>query len=342
MHEMNNNKPVTLSRRQFLLAASGTIGASLLAACGATPAAPSAQPTEAPKPTDAPATATSPAQPSIVALDEFMGLAVLTLGVKPARVFLTFEYDTAKSIFDAAGVPTSPAFGGSANLEAVAALKPTDIIGISIPTTAEVKDKLNALAKTTVVEYTAPWRDQLKTVGDALGRADKADEVAGRIDTALASLKSEIATAGKAGSSVSVIGTLESQFFALARSGLVGSILEQIGLKRPASQDITTEPTNPFVPISAEKLTEHDADFVMLFGGGAYDPKPLTSLALWPQLTAVRDKKVSEVLAEVWFMPNTFGADWIIRDLRAALLGDGTVAKAGDVLSRWDAHMAGA
>jgi iron complex transport system substrate-binding protein len=40
-------------------------------------------------------------------------------------------------------------------------------------------------------------------------------------------------------------------------------------------------------------------------------------------------------------MPNSFGADWIIRDLRAALLGDGTVAKAGDVLGRWDAHTAG-
>lgn len=339
---MNNNKPLNLSRRRFLHAASGTIGASLLAACGATPAAPSAQPTDAPKPTDVPATATPSAQSTVVALDEFMGLAVLTLGIKPARVFLTFDYGTAKSIFDAAGVPTAPAFGGSANLEAVAALKPANIIGISIPTTVEVKDKLDALAKTTVVEYTAPWRDQLKAVGDALSRADKADEVAGRIDKALASLKSEIAAADKAGSSVSVIGTLDSQFFALARSGLVGSILEQIGLKRPALQDVTTDPTNPFVPISAEKLTEHDAEFVMLFGGGAYDPKPLTSLALWPKLTAVRDKKVYEVLAEVWFMPNSFGADWIIRDLRAALLGVGTVAKAGDVLGRWDAHMAGA
>jgi iron complex transport system substrate-binding protein len=339
---MSNYKPVTLSRRQFLLAASSTIGASLLAGCGATPATPAARPTEAPKPTDTPPTATTSAQPVIVALDEFTGLAALTVGAKPARVFLTFEYATAKTIFDAAGVPTSPAFGGGANLEAVAALKPTNIIGISIPTTVEVKDKLNALANTTVVEYTAPWRDQLEIVGKALGRADKAAEVAGRIDKSLASLKSEIAAAGKAGSSVSVIGTLDNQFFALAKSGLVGSILEQIGLKRPALQDVTTEPTNPFVPISAEKLTDHDADRIVLFSGGAYDPKPLTSLALWPQLTAVRDKKVSEVLAEVWFMPNSFGADWIIRDLRAALLGDGTVAKAGDVLGRWDAHTAGA
>jgi iron complex transport system substrate-binding protein len=278
---------------------------------------------------------------TIVALDEFAGLAALTLGVKPASVFLTFGYTTAKAIFESAGVPTTPGGGDGVNLEAVAALKPKNIIGVSLPTTVAVLDKLKVIAQTTVVEYTASWQDQLKVMGDALGRATTVTQITSKIETAITTLKNDLAVAGKAGQTVSVVGALDKDLFALAKTGLVGSILVQLGLKRPAAQAIETEATNPFIPINAEKLEDHDADTILVLSGGAYQANALTSLALWPRLLAVQNKRVINVLAEIWFASNAFGADWIVRDMRAALLGTGEIASEGDVLRRWQAFTSG-
>lgn len=313
-----------ITRRRFLIGA----GALVLAGCGST------------APASGPPSAASSAAPSLVALDEFAGLSVLSLGVRPAMVFLTFGYASARAVFDFAGVPTAPAAPDGVNLEAVAALDPAIILGVSIPTTAAAQDTLNVIAPTTVIEYTASWQDQLKSAGAAIGRSEAAAARTGRLEGALAALKGDLAGAAQAGRTVSVIGTVAGDMFALSRTGSVGSILEQVGLRRPAAQDVATEPTNPFITISAERLNDHDAETIVLLSGGAYSPDALTASALWPTLDAVRANQVVRVVAELWFSSNAFGVDWIVRDLRAALLGDGAVAGEADVVSRWQAFAA--
>lgn len=313
-----------ISRRRFLIGA----GTLVLAGCGAPGAS-------APTATVAPTTTT--ATLSVVALDEFAGLSALALGVKPASVFLTFGYASAKAVFDFAGVPTTAAAPDGVNLEAVAALKPTTIIGISLPTTAAAQEELNVIAPTTVIEYTASWQEQLKVTGTTLGRAEAAATLTSRLDGEVTKLKADLASVGKAGQTVSVIGALELDIFALSRTGLVGSMLEQVGLKRPPAQDVATEATSPFIPISAEKVGDHDADTIFLLSGGAYKTDALTASALWTTLGAVKANRVFNVVAEVWFSSNAFGLDWILQDVRAALLDEGAVATEGDVVSRWQA-----
>ncbi|GIV93214.1 MAG: ABC transporter substrate-binding protein [Chloroflexus sp.] len=292
-----------------------------------------------------PATSITPAAisstaPTVVALDEFAGLSILALGVKPASVFLTFGYASAKAVFDSAGVHTVPASRDGVNLEAVTALEPETILGISIPTTVTAREKLELIAPTTVIEYTASWQDQLKVTGTAVGRAETATALINRIERGLTTLKTDLSSAGKAGQTISVIGTIAGNSFALSRTGSAGSILEQVGLQRPAAQNIATEPTNPFITISVERLNDHDADVIFLLSGGAYNPDGLIASTLWSTLGAVKANRVVNVVAELWLSSNAFSVDWIVQDVRAALLGDGTVATEADVVNRWQTFVA--
>lgn len=318
-----------LSRRRFITGSAGLIGGfvattSVLTGCSST------------GPSSAPSTATNMPASAVVALDEFAGLSTLSLGIAPARVFLTFGYSSAKAVFDSAGVPTTPAAPDGVNLEAVAALKPEVIIGVSLPTTVAVEDKLNVIAPTTVIEYTASWQKQTRVTGAAVGRSEAADALIGRLDGSVAALTSDLSRSDAAGQTVSVIGVWGgSDMFALSRTGLVGSILDQVGLKRPAVQDVVTEPTSPFITMSFEQLEKHDADLIFLLSGGAYQSDTLTSSALWSTLGAVKANRVFNVVAELWLSSNAFSVDWIVRDVRAALLNDGTVAAGADVVSRW-------
>jgi iron complex transport system substrate-binding protein len=319
-----------LTRRQFITGAGGLFGAIAaasvgLSGCGAT------------MPTPQAAIPASPSTGAVVALDEFAGLSALSLGIKPASVFLTFGYTSAKAVFDFAGVQTALAAPDGVNLESVAALKPTTIIGVSLPTTAAVEDTLNKIAPTTVISYTAPWQEQLRVTGTATGRLEAADAFVKRLETAITALKADLASAGVAGQTVSVVGALGTDAFALSRTGSVGSLLEQVGLRRPAVQDVETEATNPFITISAERMDDHDADLIFLLSGGSYNTDPLTTSALWTTLDAVKANKVIKVAAELWFSSNAFGIDWMVRDLRAGLLNDGAVASDTDVVSRWQA-----
>ncbi len=322
-----------ITRRRFLIGA-GALAVGAITGCSAPGAS-------APTATVVVPRTASIATSALVALDEFAGLSALALGVKPASVFLTFGYASAKTVFDFVGVSTMLAAPGGVNLESVAALKPTTIIGISIPTTVAAQEKLNVIAPTTVIEYTASWQDQLKMTGATLGRAEAAATLTSRLDGAVTKLKADLSSAGKAGQTVSVIGVRGlDTFFALSRTGMVGSMLEQVGLQRPPVQDVATEATNPFILISAEKVGDHDADTIFLLSGGAYKTDALTASALWPTLNAVKSNQVVNVVAELWFSSNAFGLDWIVRDVRAALLGDGAVATEADIVSRWQAFTA--
>jgi iron complex transport system substrate-binding protein len=270
----------------------------------------------------------------VVALDEFAGLAALSVGIEPVQIDTVFGYATASEVFDHLGVATGTAGRDGVDLEAVAALTPTEIIGVSIPTTASAESNLDEIAPTTVIEYTATWQDQLRTVGEALGRVDEAEEVIARVEASVATLKTDLTSAGLDGTSVSILGYRDG-LFALSRTGTVGSLLDQLGLGRPAPQDIDTEPTNPFVPMSAEQLTDHDADVVIVLSGTAYPTEALTASPLWNTLHAVKTDSIALVAAEPWFSANAYGVSWIVDDLRAVLLGEGDVGTDADAVERW-------
>ncbi|MET7952159.1 ABC transporter substrate-binding protein [Micromonospora sp. NPDC005324] len=298
--------------------AAAVVAALLLAGCG-----------EAAAPKAAEEPSASAGDPGVVvALDDFAAINAISLGVQPDLVLDVFGYQTSKTLWTEFGLKTQP-YGAELDIEKVIAARPDVIIGSSIPTNVSQRDKLSKIAKTAIVDYTAGWQTQLRQTADALGRTSDADRVIGRVTGELATLKKDLAASPFAGQPISVLSNNQGIYSVPERSGL-GSLLRDAGLDRPAPQKATTDATSPFVMVSAEDLKSHDGSAVFLMTGGAYDPKPITDSPLWPRLTAVASGKVYEVNAELWFGTSPFAVDWILDDVRAALLGQGRIGTANE------------
>jgi len=313
----------------------------VLAGCAAAPPAATADratPSAAPSPTDG-RTAPSPDDGQVVvALDDFAALGALSVGVTPDLVLEAFDYATTSAIFDDLGLATEP-YGAEPGLERVAAARPDVILGVSLPTTSAAREQLDAIAPTTVVDYTAGWREQLDQIAGALGREDAAAALAGRVDDAAAALAEDLAAAGRDGTVVSVVGD-NGGLFSVPEGSSVGSVLARAGLARPPAQTAATDPTSPFVTFSAETLADHDGDVVYLLSGGPYATEGLTSSPLWPGLGAVASGAVHEVSGELWLATSPFAVDWVLRNLRATLLDGDPPADPSDAPARFAAFAA--
>lgn len=100
------------------------------------------------------------------------------------------------------------------------------------------------------------------------------------------------------------------------KNSLAGSILNDIGLKRPPSQDIVV----PYgsVQYSEEKLEQINSDFLFLTALSDNDEQSLKQLLqkpLFRQLKAVQQNHVYFVDKLTWIGWNLFAADAVIDDL---------------------------
>ncbi len=269
----------------------------------------------------------------VLALDDFAAMHALSLGVQPDLVLEVFEYESTSAVFDDLGLRTQP-YGSELDLEAVAAAQPDVIVGVSIPTTATAEAQLDEIAPTTVVDYSAGWDAQLDSVAAALGREDVAADLRERLAGETATLAADLAEAGRAGTVTSIVFD-NGGFFSPPAATAVGSVLAEVGLARPPAQQQTGDPASPFVAFTAETLPEHDGDALFLLSGGPYATEGLTGSPLWQGLRAVQDGAVHEVSGEVWLSASAFSVDWVLDDVRAALLGEGEPATTAEAPARF-------
>ncbi len=268
----------------------------------------------------------------MLALDDFAALHALTLGVEPDLVLEVFEYESTSAVFDDRGLATQP-YGSELDLGAVAAAAPDVVIGVSIPTTASAESRLDAIAPTTVVDYTAGWDEQLDTVAAALGREDEAAALRGRLQEETEDLAADLDAAGPAGSAASVVAD-DQGFSSPPAATAVGSVLAAAGLTRPPAQERAGDPAGPFALFTAETLPDHDGDVLHLLSAGPSVTDALTGSPLWPGLRAVRAGAVHEVSGEMWLSASALSVDWVLADLRATLLGGGEPATADQAPAR--------
>jgi iron complex transport system substrate-binding protein len=240
-----------------------------------------------------------------------------------------FEYESTSAVFDDRGLATQP-YGSELDLGAVAAAAPDVVIGVSIPTTASAESRLDAIAPTTVVDYTAGWDEQLDTVAAALGREDEAAALRGRLQEETEDLTADLAAAGSAASVVAD----DQGFSSPPAATAVGSVLTAAGLTRPPAQERAGDPASPFAFFTAETLPDHDGDVLYLLSGGPYVTDALTGSPLWPGLRAVQAGAVHEVSGEMWLSASALSVDWVLADLRATLLGGGEPATADQAPDR--------
>lgn len=209
--------------------------------------------------------------------------------------------------------------GGEVDLERLAALRPDLLVGFRTP---GLDPALGGLATLHAVQRTGDVETDCHALAAGLGvDARPVLEAAHRRGAELASRLS-----GGRAPTVSVLspGLDGASLWVLGSGTPAGGVLAALDLPRPAAQRGPTDPGNPFVPVSAERLTEHDADLVLLLTGPTADPAFLRDEPLWRRLGAVQAGRVVEVDALRWAtMSCVLGTWWVLDDLAALLLGEG-------------------
>ncbi|MFJ8621594.1 ABC transporter substrate-binding protein [Kitasatospora sp. NPDC093550] len=186
------------------------------------------------------------------------------------------------------------------NLELIASLKP-DLILSSKVRHAKVYAQLNAIAPTVLAETTGfPWKDNLALYAQALGKEDEAKKALADYEARAKKLGEEIKTKYNGTMpTASVVRFVAGPTRLYAKSSYSGVVLKDVGLARPAAQDVEQN----IVEVSSEQINQADADLV--FVTTADDPSKtkeseVQQTPVWQGLNAVKNNKVFNVPDETW------------------------------------------
>lgn len=191
------------------------------------------------------------------------------------------------------------------DLEAIRGAEPDLILG-SVALTPEDHPELSQIAPTVFGGPPgAAWKDNLRTVGAATGRAAAADALIEDFDRAADRTGADNdATHFQA----SVVQFTDTTMRVFGVDSFAGSVLADVGVDRPATQRFTDKPyvevgiTDEDLADSPDlSLADGDLIYVSFATAQARDraPKVLESDA-WRRLSATRDDRVFAVNNEVW------------------------------------------
>lgn len=203
----------------------------------------------------------------------------------------------------------------SLNLEAIAALHPDLILGSKLRANDLYKN-LSALAPTVFsIRPGFPWKENLLLIGASLGDETQAVSLLNDYQKRANEVKKGITGTPK----ISLVRFLSGNIRLYGNLSFIGVILKDVGLARPANQDIN----ELAVQISKEKIDQADADWIFYSSYGAGpspDEKTVTGSALWAGLGAVKAKHALPVNDEVWFLGlGPLGAMQVLDDLAKTL-----------------------
>jgi len=159
------------------------------------------------------------------------------------------------------------------------------------------------------------WKEYFNFMAEVLGREDAAQKVWEHYNQRIEQLKTALGDRYQ-DKTISVIMFCCGGIHNGDANSFSGSILSDVGLQRPESQQVF----GVGIPLSEEKLALADGDvmFVMAYGGndtGKRDLSILQKKPLWKTLKAVQQNRVYYVDPEVWRGRNPFAADAVIDDL---------------------------
>jgi iron complex transport system substrate-binding protein len=202
------------------------------------------------------------------------------------------------------------------DFSAIEAAKPDLILG-SQALTPGAFGELSAIAPTVFTGAPgAAWRDTLRAVGAATGRAGAADDLISGFDDAAHRTGAENDAAHF---QASVVQLTEDTVRVFGTDNFPSSVLAAVGLDRPATQRFTDKPYEE-VAATSDDFSIADADIVYVsFASPAARDKASEILDgdAWRKLSANRDHRVFVVNNEVWQTgQNIVAARGILDDLR--------------------------
>ncbi|PIG91155.1 ABC transporter substrate-binding protein [Gloeocapsopsis sp. IPPAS B-1203] len=202
------------------------------------------------------------------------------------------------------------------NLEKILSLKPDLIVGNNLYHEA-IYPLLSNIAPTALHHFQGNiiWRDVFNFMAEVLGKQDIAQRTWNRYYQRIEELKLALGDRYQ-DKTISVSWFYFGRIGSNVKNSFDGSILNDVGLKRPASQDVTTD--YGYIDFSEEELEKSDGDvmFVMSFTDNDEQAlKQLQQRPLWNQLKAVQQNQVYFVDQLTWTGGNLLAADAVIDDL---------------------------
>lgn len=191
------------------------------------------------------------------------------------------------------------------NVEAIAKLKPDLIIGNKMRQ-EDIYPQLEAIAPTVFAEtLRGDWKENFKLYAEALNKKEEGDQVLADFDARISELKEKYAN--QLDKEISLVRFMAGDVRIYHKDTFAGVILEQIGFKRPESQD-----ENDFAEmnVSEERIPAMDGDIIFYFTYETGDGEAQSvedewlNKPLFKNLEAVQAGNIHRVNDSIW---NTAG-----------------------------------
>lgn len=203
------------------------------------------------------------------------------------------------------------------NLEAIVALEPDLILGSRLRHEA-LFEQLSQIAPTVFSETVGVvWKENLLLHGEALGKEAEARALLEEYETRTQGFQEAL---GEERPEVSIVRFLPGEIRLYQKASFVGTVLEDLGLPRPPSQDVDDFAAN----ITEEGVPEIGGDIIFTAVYGPEDEtdySTVTGSPLWQNLEAVQAGNVHRVPEDHWMLGIGIGAaDRVIDDLEGYVL----------------------
>ena len=166
------------------------------------------------------------------------------------------------------------------------------------------------------------WQERFLALAEAVNQTEKAKQSLEEYDQQVEAFKQKMGDR-LSKIDVSYIRVRTDGIFLYVKSSLVGSVMDELGIKRPPAQDVVLK-RSPRIPISLEELEKADGDIMFVFGIEFGDTDEtfaqLQTNPLWRQLNAVKANQVYVVTEGYWSFPGIQGARLLIDDLARYLV----------------------
>lgn len=259
---------------------------------------------------------------------------VLLLGIRPiATVFYTNPSDVPFYLQGKLDQVQVLGTNAQPSIERMLQIKPDLVLGIE-HTVLPISTLLSRIAPTVAGSWqgTSSWRDYFNFVAEVLDKKAEAQAAWAHYDQRIRELQVALGidkTGDRIGSEkreplkieplkISVFHICCGALHVDTKNSFNGSILADVGFRRPQSQDVIVEGGLEF--ISEEMIPEIDADVIFI----PTDPKDrdssqrlaqLMQKSLWKRLKAVKQNRVYFVDYHIWRSANLFAAEGVIDDL---------------------------
>ncbi len=268
--------------------------------------------------------------------------AVLALGVVPVaipkQVYGADETGLMPWIaeeLDAQGAET-PAMltdDGAPPFEEIIAAAPDVILANYSGITQADYDKLSQIAPTIAYPdqpWSTPWRDVITTVGDVLGRSDRAADLLEEIDTAVAEAAAEHPQFE--GKSIAAVAVDPTTFYVYRGADPRVQFLEDLGFTlAPSVDELDTEESTFFYTLSTEQVDQLTSDVLLSYSETPEDAERVASAPELQAMQQFQDGTVASVegasLISSVSPPTALSLTWGLDDFVAAL--DEAVANVG-------------